>query len=38
MKFLGLRMLLKWLNKREGGREFAGTRKYGYTLMVDESS
>lgn len=38
MKILGLRMLLKWLSKREGGREVAGTRKYGYMLMVDESS
>ena len=38
MKFLVLRMLLKWLNKREGGREFAGTRKYSCMLMVDESS
>lgn len=38
MKFLGLRVVLKWLNKRESGKEVAGTREYGYMLMVDESS
>lgn len=38
MKFLGLRVVLKWLNKRKSGKEVAGTREYGYMLMVDESS
>lgn len=37
MKFLGLRMLLKWLNKKDSGKEVVGTREYGYMLMVDES-